>query len=156
MPWSPTSNPVHASGLQNAQHVVDGGHLLHSVMWPKEVQMPVTCSQPAFLGNHKNKARFISVLIASLTHSDIKCSQSQANADFLFCNSAIELAEETDCPVNLVGKDTDLLVMLTDLVQICICNIQTILFTAQALSDMLCHPMLETICLLHMQLQAVI
>ena len=48
-----------------------------------ELQMSVTCSQTAFLGNHKNKFRFTSALIASLTHSDIKCSQSQANADFL-------------------------------------------------------------------------
>ena len=76
--------------------------------------MPVTCSQTAFLGNHKNKSRFISALIASSTHSDIKFPQSQANADFLICNSAIELAEESDYPVILVVKDTDLLVMLID------------------------------------------
>ena len=126
-------------------YIADGGHLLHSVMWPKnctyddvinnyvlygvtnygneaivcfnstkfaeqcrrttgknvapdillELQLPVTCSQTAFQGNHKNKSRFISARIASLTHSDIKCSQSQAAADFLICNSAIELAEES-------------------------------------------------------------
>ena len=29
-------NPVHASELQNALHVVDGAHLLHSVLWPKD------------------------------------------------------------------------------------------------------------------------
>ena len=52
-----------------------------------------------FLGNHKNKSRFI------FAHAD---------ADFLICNSVIELAEESDCPVILVGKDTDLLVMLID------------------------------------------
>ena len=63
-----------------------------------KLQMPVTCSQTAFLGNHKSKFRFISALIASLTHSDINCSQSQEDADFLICNSAIELAEESDCP----------------------------------------------------------
>ena len=70
----------------------------------------------AFLGNHKNKSRviFALIIIASLTHSDIKCPQSQADADFLICNSAIELAEESDCPFILVGKDTDLLVMLID------------------------------------------
>ena len=73
-----------------------------------ELKMSVTCSQTDFLGNHKNKSRFTSALIASLTHSDIKCSQSQANADFLICNSAIELA------VILIGKYTDLLVMLID------------------------------------------
>ena len=38
-----------------------------------ELLMPVTCSQAAFLGNHKKKYRFIFALIASLTHSDIKC-----------------------------------------------------------------------------------
>ena len=75
-----------------------------------ELQMPVTCSQTAFLGNDKNKSRFISALIASLTYSDIKCSQSQADADFLICNLAIDLAEESDCPV-ILGKDTDLLVI---------------------------------------------
>ena len=41
-----------------------------------ELQMPVTCSQTAFSGNRKNKSRFISALIASLTHSGIKCPQS--------------------------------------------------------------------------------
>ena len=75
--------------------------------------MPVTCSQTAFLSNHKNKSRFIIALIASLTHSDIKCPQSQADADFLICYSVVELAEESS-PVILVGKDTDLLVMLID------------------------------------------
>ena len=29
-------NPVHANELQNVLHVVDGGQLLHSVMWPKD------------------------------------------------------------------------------------------------------------------------
>ena len=29
-----------------------------------ELQMPVTCSQTVFLGNHKNKSRFIFALIA--------------------------------------------------------------------------------------------
>ena len=29
-------NPMHASEFQNALHVVDGGHLLNSVMWPKD------------------------------------------------------------------------------------------------------------------------
>ena len=69
-----------------------------------ELQMPCrACSQTAFLGNHKNKSRFIFALIASLRHSDIKCSHSQADADFLICNSVIELAEESDWPVILVG-----------------------------------------------------
>ena len=28
--------PVHASEFQNALHGVDGGHLLHNVMWPND------------------------------------------------------------------------------------------------------------------------
>ena len=93
----------------------------------------------AYLGNHKNKSRFIFALIASLTHIDIKCPQSQADADFLICNSIIELAEESRCPVIFVGKCTDLLVMLIDRSWPNL-YIKTILFTAQTLSEMLCHP----------------
>ena len=72
-----------------------------------ELGMPVTCSQPSFLGNHKNKARHISALMASLTCYGITCQQSQADADLLICNSGIELAEGCDRPVIVVGKDTD-------------------------------------------------
>ena len=88
-----------------------GKHVAPDILF--ELQMPVTFSQTVFLGNHNTISRF-SALIASLTHSDIKCPQSQADAYFLICNSAIELAEESDCPVILVGKDTDLLVMSID------------------------------------------
>ena len=77
-----------------------------------EIDMPVVCNQSSFLGNHKNKARLISALMNSLTCLGVQCKQSQADADFLICNSAIELANGCDRPVILVGKDTDLLVML--------------------------------------------
>ena len=105
-------NPVHASELQNALRVVDvtnygneaivyfvgygdpsnstkfaeqcrhtsGKNVAPDIFF--ELQMPVTCSHTAFLGNHKNKSRFIIALIASLTHSDIKSLQSRADADF--------------------------------------------------------------------------
>jgi len=187
-------NPMCAGEFQNALRVVDGGHLLHSVLWPKdctyndvineyvsyvvnnhgneaivcfdgygersmstkfaeqcrritgknvspdivfELEMSVACSQPSFLGNHKNKARFISALMASLTRNGITCRQSQADADFLICNSAIELAEGCDRPVILVGKDTDLLVMLID--RSCPnLYMQIMPFIAQTVSERLC------------------
>ena len=56
-----------------------------------ERQMSVTCGQTAFLSNHKNKSTFIFALIASLIHSDIICSQSQADADFLTCKLIVQL-----------------------------------------------------------------
>ena len=50
----------------------------------------------------------------SLTTVSVACVQSQADADFLISNSAIELAFTSNRPVILVGKDTDLLAMLLD------------------------------------------
>lgn len=49
-----------------------------------------------------------------LTTAGVTCLQSQADADFLICNSAIEAADGSDRLVILVGKDTDLLVMVLD------------------------------------------
>ena len=168
----PYANPMCAIELQYALHAVDGGQMLHSVVWPKEctyqdlineyvsyvmnsyghealvcfdsysdrtmstkvaeqcrrttgqnvspdilfeLDMQVACGQHTFLGNHKDKARFISVLMTSLTNAGIECCQSQADADYLICSSAIELAGGCDRPVVLVGKDTDLLVMLINI-----------------------------------------
>ena len=74
----------------------------------------VACNQQSLLGNHRNKARLISTLTDAFSDHGITCKQSQADADFLICNTAIELAEGSDQPVILVGKDTDLLVMLID------------------------------------------
>lgn len=49
-----------------------------------------------------------------LTTLGVTCLQSQADADFLISDTAVEHAVSTDRPVILVGKDTDLLVMLLD------------------------------------------
>ena len=73
-----------------------------------DIGMPVTSNQQSFLVNTKNKARLISVLITSFTHTGIACRQSEGDVYFLIANSAITLAEDSDRSVVLVGKDTDL------------------------------------------------
>ena len=78
------------------------------------MDMTVTCNQQSFLGNHRNKARLIFTLTDAFSDYGITCKQSQADADFLICNTAIKLAKGSDQQVILVGKDTDLLVMLID------------------------------------------
>ena len=165
------ANPVCSNELQNPHYIIDGGHLLHTVKWPKEgtygdvidgyvayvmnnygqeaficfdgytdrswstkaaeqcrrtadnktapdilfeLDMQVTCNQSHFLSNYKNKGRFVNALMLSLGNHGITCRQSRSDADFLICDSAIELAKDTCHPVVLVGKDTDLLVMLID------------------------------------------
>ena len=50
----------------------------------------------------------------AFTAASIACYQSTADAGFLICSKAIEAAGSTQNPVIVVGRDTDLLVMLVD------------------------------------------
>ncbi|KAL8606327.1 hypothetical protein ACOMHN_050807 [Nucella lapillus] len=79
-----------------------------------ELDMSVTTHQNLFLANHRNKARLITKLMPKLESSDVTCSQSPADADYLISNTALTSANLLDRPVVLVGTDTDLLVMLVD------------------------------------------
>lgn len=54
-----------------------------------QLDMLVTSSQHAFLGNCQHKARFITALMKFLTTAGAAYLQSQADADFLICNSAM-------------------------------------------------------------------
>ncbi|KAL8607718.1 hypothetical protein ACOMHN_039391 [Nucella lapillus] len=79
-----------------------------------ELDMSVTTHQNLFLANRRNKARLITKLMPKLESSDVTCSQSPADADYLISNTALTSANLLDRPVVLVGTDTDLLVMLVD------------------------------------------
>ena len=79
-----------------------------------DLEMPVTCTQQSFLTNKKNTTRLILSLSASLSANGVACQQAKADADFLICDTAINLAEGCDRPVVVVGNDTDLMVMLID------------------------------------------
>ena len=69
--------------------------------------------QNQFLGN-RHKARFIARLVATLENAGISCSQRTGDANHLISSTALTAAHIMDRPVILVGKDTDLLVMLVD------------------------------------------
>ena len=79
-----------------------------------ELDMLVTTPQNLFLANRRNKARLITKLMPKPESSDVKSSQSPADADYLISNTALTSANLLDRPVILVGTDTDLLVMLVD------------------------------------------
>ena len=73
---------------------------------------PVINSQRYVLANLSNKARLISTIIDSLTLKGVPSCQSQGDADYLISSIALAHAENMTCPVVLVAKYTDLLVML--------------------------------------------
>ena len=74
----------------------------------------MTCTQASVLCNHKNNARLIATLTTSLTLVGITCKQSQADVNFFICSTAVELAKGFGCQVFVMGKYTDLLVILID------------------------------------------
>ena len=152
----------------NCQFVLDGGNLLHSVVWRNpstyyelcqsytnyvlkhygvgtivifdgyeyvstktseqlrrsnkttssdimfDSNMQTTTTQGAFLSNSHNKKLFIKLLSGYLTREGIKTDQARADADALIVSTALNSASASH-PVAVVGKDTDLLVMLVAL-----------------------------------------
>ena len=74
---------------------------------------PVINSQRYVLANRSNKAKLISTIIDSLTLKGVSSCQSQGDADYLISSIALAHAENMTCPVVLVAKSTDLLVMLS-------------------------------------------
>lgn len=150
-------------------HVVDGGYLLHKVVWgrnqpfsaifqkyvryvqnhyganavvvfdgyPDLVEMKSTkrmerarrarvatsaevmfsesmysqVPQEKFLGNEKNKSRFISLLRAAFEQSHMTTIQAEEDADVLIVTTANSLSSKYDAVI-IVGEDIDLLVLL--------------------------------------------
>lgn len=79
------------------------------VLVENHIQAPM--SQQEFLGNTKNKARFITLLSTHLKAAGCKVHQAEADADRLIVTTAIGIGESGVEPV-LIRKDTDLLVLL--------------------------------------------
>jgi len=75
---------------------------------------PITTSQGAFLTNSANKERLISLLSPALEAAGIAVSQSKGDADRDIVMKAVSLGEVGGRPV-IVGKDTDLLVLMISL-----------------------------------------
>ena len=74
--------------------------------------MKLMCSKQDFLRNRCNKMELIRLLTAEFIKTGIKVKQSHGDADVMICKVALELAEN-GTTVEVAGKDTDLLVILT-------------------------------------------
>ena len=77
-----------------------------------ELEHIVGDSQNNFLANRQNKARLISMLIEHLGKENIRCVQSQSDADYLITEIVLSASRAQENPVILLGNDTDLLAML--------------------------------------------
>lgn len=77
-----------------------------------DTDTPVIFEQQAFLANASNKDNFIQLLSSHLEHEGCKTIQSDGDADVDIVKEALNLAAKQDCPVAVVGEDTDLLVLL--------------------------------------------
>ena len=67
-------------------------------------------SKENFLSNESNKQRFINVLSNALLEAGIETHHASGDADCMIVSTA--LSKATQCPVAVVGRDTDLLVLL--------------------------------------------
>ena len=76
--------------------------------------MPVTVQQEHFLGNEKNKAKFISMLSHKMITEGIEVRQAEADADTKIVSCGVEKAAFNE-NVAVIGEDVDLLVLLTAL-----------------------------------------
>ena len=72
----------------------------------------VIYSQRCILANRSIKARLISKIIDSLTLKGVSSCQNQGDAEYLISSIVLAHVENMTCPVILVAKDTDILVML--------------------------------------------
>lgn len=80
-----------------------------SINYLFEEDMPLNTTKEKFLGNSKNKNRFINLLCKKLSENNIEWSQAESDADRLIVQSAI------DCSflhVVVVAEDIDVLVLL--------------------------------------------
>jgi len=76
--------------------------------------MCVTTFQEQFLSNDANKQRLISILRKKLEGKNVIVKQAVEKADTLIVQSTIEIANSAQCVI-MVGKDTDLLILLSAL-----------------------------------------
>lgn len=75
--------------------------------------MGVTVSREVFLANKKNKSRLIEKLTDRFMNDGIAVRQSEADADVLIVQTALEAAQKKPhTQVYIVGEDVDLLVLL--------------------------------------------
>ena len=83
--------------------------------------MPITIRQDRFLTNGRNNTRLIEGLKVQLEQAGIRVTNAEADADTMIVRTAIELSHDKD--VVVVGTDSDLLILLTQLSQPdnCIC-----------------------------------
>lgn len=77
--------------------------------------MIMSLTQTKFLSNVCNKHKFVVLLGKYLQEKGIKVIHAEEDADVLIVNTAINLNQEIDKTVAVVGNDTDLLVLLVAL-----------------------------------------
>lgn len=76
--------------------------------------IPATKRQSKFLSNERNKSRFITMLITRLINKAVTVKQATEDAVTLIVATATEDSTKTES-VTIVGKDVDLLIILTAL-----------------------------------------
>ena len=83
----------------------------NSIDYLFEEDMPLNTTKEKFLGNSKNKNRFINLLCNKLAENSIAWSKDQSDADLLIVQSAL------DCTFQhvVVAEDIDVLVLLMSL-----------------------------------------
>lgn len=75
----------------------------------------VTIKQKTFLSNVANKYKFVFLLSQYMEQQNITTKVAQEDADSLITTTAIELIEQSQKPIAVVGNDVDLLVLLIGL-----------------------------------------
>ena len=85
----------------------------------------VCISQENFLSNEHNKSRFITQLSRKLDENGISVKQANDDADLLIIQTAIHESLSSVSTIAVVGKDVDLLILMTALT---LENRNTILF----------------------------
>ncbi|KAG1660829.1 Astacin-like metalloprotease toxin 1 [Nymphon striatum] len=112
----------------DVQYVLDGGALLHRIPWTKgttwetifaqklvcsavvTITMALQTIKDEFLGNKKNKQRFIHMLSHRLEQKCCDVHHAKGDADLLIVQTAIDSSATRNTV--LIGEDTDFLVLL--------------------------------------------
>ncbi|KAJ8678207.1 hypothetical protein QAD02_013994 [Eretmocerus hayati] len=88
----------------------------------REVQikkgLPIPIAKDLFLKNEKNKNRLIRMIMSELEGAGYVCKQACEDADVLIVTTAVEIWRTMSTPTMIVGEDTDLPVILTQLTDV--------------------------------------
>ncbi|KAJ8686053.1 hypothetical protein QAD02_021846 [Eretmocerus hayati] len=101
----------HIKSLERARRI--NQNQSREVQIKKGLQIPM--AKEHFLTNEKNKNRLILMIMAELQRAGYSCKQACEDADVLIVTTAINIWRSTSTATMIVGEDTDLPVILTQL-----------------------------------------